>query len=74
MNHDYKNDNYLLNFVDTPGHSDFSFEVLKTFNCVEGALLLIDATKGIQAQTMANYIKAKDLGLYILPVLNKCDM
>lgn len=72
--HNFKNEDYLLNLIDTPGHSDFSFEVTKTLLTSEGALLLVDACKGIQAQTMANFLKARDLGIKILPVINKCDM
>lgn len=60
--------------MDTPGHSDFSNEVDKTLNSIEFALLLVDATKGIQAQTMANYLKAVDKNLKILPIVNKIDM
>lgn len=62
---------YLLNLIDTPGHSDFSFEVEKTLLACEGALLLIDATKGVQAQTLANFQKAKSFGMTVLPVINK---
>ena len=72
--HDYNDEKYLLNLIDTPGHSDFSFEVTKTLLTSEGALLLVDANNGIQAQTMANFLKAKNLGIKILPVINKCDM
>lgn len=61
----------MLNLIDTPGHSDFSFEVEKTLLACEGALLLIDATKGIQAQTLANFTKATKLGMKVLPVINK---
>jgi GTP-binding protein LepA len=61
----------MLNLIDTPGHSDFSFEVEKTLLACEGALLLIDATTGIQAQTLANYRKAQSFGMKILPVINK---
>lgn len=67
------NKKYLLNFVDTPGHSDFSFEVLKSLYAVESAILLIDGNQGIQSQTMANFLAAKKLGLHILPVVNKID-
>ncbi len=65
---------YILNLIDTPGHADFSFEVSKTLLAAEGAILLVDATKGVQAQTVANYMKAKKLGLQIIPVINKCDL
>lgn len=62
---------FQLNLIDTPGHSDFSFEVEKTLLACEGAILLIDATKGVQAQTLANFQKAKEIGMEILPVINK---
>lgn len=65
---------YTLNLIDTPGHSDFGYEVTKTLLAVEGAILLVDATKGVQAQTVANFIKAKTHNLTLLPVLNKCDL
>lgn len=61
----------MLNLIDTPGHSDFSFEVEKTLLACEGALLLIDATTGIQAQTLVNFNKAQTLGMKVLPVINK---
>ncbi len=70
----YKNQQYLLNLIDTPGHSDFQYEVTKTLLSSESAILLIDATKGIQAQTIANYNLAKKYNLEILVVLNKIDM
>ncbi|MEX0917100.1 MAG: translation elongation factor 4 [Candidatus Paceibacterota bacterium] len=64
---------YILNLIDTPGHIDFSYEVSRALTAVEGALLLVDATQGIQAQTLTTLGMAKDLGLAIIPVLSKVD-
>lgn len=65
---------FILNLIDTPGHVDFSYEVDRTLACVEGVILLVDATQGIQAQTIANAYKAIEKNLVIIPVINKIDL
>lgn len=66
--------NIQLNLIDTPGHVDFSYEVSRALHACEGAVLVVDATKGIQAQTIANYDKAVEAGLTVIPFINKIDM
>ena len=66
--------NYVLNLIDTPGHIDFSYEVSRSLAAVEGAILLVDATKGVQAQTLANLHLAQEQKLVIIPAINKIDL
>lgn len=66
--------NYILNLIDTPGHVDFSYEVSRSLAACEGVILLVDATQGIQAQTLAHYNQARKLKLAIIPVINKIDV
>jgi len=74
MNYFFDNKDYILNLIDTPGHIDFSYEVSRSLAAVEGAVLLVDGTKGIQAQTLYNLDLARKQNLIIIPAVNKIDL
>ena len=72
--HNHHGEEFMLNFIDTPGHVDFHYEVRKALQACEGAILVVDATQGVQAQTVANAYAAIEVGLEIIPVINKIDL
>src|SRR3954447_22382914 len=72
--HKHGDEEFMLNFIDTPGHVDFHYEVQKALQACEGAILVVDATQGVQAQTVANAYAAIEVGLEIIPVINKIDL
>ena len=73
MDYLFEGKSYTLNLIDTPGHIDFSYEVSRALKAVEGSILLVDATQGVQAQTLTTLQMARDLGLIIIPVISKID-
>src|SRR4030065_1534730 len=74
MEYEYEGEKYILDLIDTPGHVDFSYEVSRSLAAVEGAILLVDAKKGIQAQTIAHLEEARKQNLVIIPVIYKIDL
>ena len=74
LNSTYMGDTFNINIIDTPGHVDFSYEVSRSLSACDGVMLLVDATQGLEAQTIAHFNMARELNLIIIPVINKIDL